>query len=37
LLRLTLTPGHRGDCPQAKELLSDLQRGTVGHVIADTA
>ena len=32
-----LTPGQRGDCPQAEQLLSGLKRGTVGHVIADTA
>ena len=32
-----LTPGQRGDCPQAGELLSGLGRGTVGHVIADAA
>ena len=32
-----LTPGHKGDCPQAEGLLSDLPRGTVGHVIADAA
>lgn len=32
-----LTPGHRGDCPQAEQLLSDLKPGTVGHVIADAA
>ena len=37
LLRLVLTPGQRGDSPQAAELLSNLQRGTVGHVIADAA
>ena len=37
LLRLVLTPGQRGDSPQAEELLSNLQRGSVGHVIADTA
>ena len=37
LLRLVLTPGHKGDCPQAKALLSGLKRGTVGHVIADAA
>ena len=37
LLRLVLTPGQRGDCPQAAELLSNLERGTVGHVIADAA
>lgn len=37
LLRLVLTPGQRGDSPQAEELLSNLQRGTVGHVIADAA
>ena len=37
LLRLVLTPGQAGDCPQAQGLLSDLQRGTVGHVIADAA
>lgn len=37
LLRLVLTPGHKGDCPQAEGLLSDLPRGTVGHVIADAA
>jgi transposase len=29
--------GQRGDSPQAAELLSNLQRGTVGHVIADAA
>jgi transposase len=32
-----LTPGQKGDCPQAQELLSGLERGTVGHVIADAA
>ncbi len=32
-----LTPGQKGDCPQAGELLSGLERGTVGHVIADAA
>jgi len=37
LLRLVLTPGQRGDCPQAEALLSGLARGTVGHVIADAA
>jgi putative transposase len=37
LLRLVLTPGQRGDCPQAEALLSGLGRGTVGHVIADAA
>jgi putative transposase len=37
LLRLVLTPGQKGDCPQAGELLSGLGRGTVGHVIADAA
>ena len=37
LLRLVLTPGQRGDSPQAEELLSNLRRGTVGHVIADAA
>jgi transposase len=37
LLRLVLTPGHRGDCPQAKTLLSNLKPGRVGHVIADAA
>ena len=34
---MVLTPGHRGDCPQAGPLLSGLKRGTVGHVIADAA
>ena len=37
LLRLVLTPGQRGDCPQAEKLLSGLKRGTAGHVIADAA
>jgi transposase len=37
LLRLVLTPGQRGDSPQAEELLWNLQRGSVGHVIADAA
>jgi len=37
LLRLSLTPGQSGDCPQAEQLLSGLARGTVGHVIADAA
>ena len=37
LLRLLLTPGHKGDCPQADGLLTGLARGTVGHVIADAA
>ena len=32
-----LTPGQKGDCPRAGELLSGLRRGTVGHVIADAA
>jgi transposase len=32
-----LTPGQKGDCPQALTLLSGLERGTVGHVIADAA
>jgi putative transposase len=34
---MVLTPGHRGDCPQALTLLSNLKPGTVGHVIADAA
>jgi transposase len=37
LLQLILTPGHRGDCPQAEPLLTGLKRGTIGHVIADAA
>jgi putative transposase len=37
LLRLTLTPGQKGDCPQAQTLLSGLEPGTVGYVIADAA
>lgn len=37
LLRLAVTPGHRGDCPQAQGLLSGLTPGAVGHVIADAA
>ena len=37
LLRMALTPGHRGDCPQALTLLSNLTPGTIGHVIADAA
>lgn len=37
LPRLALTPGHKGDCPQATELLSGLERGAVAHVIADAA
>jgi putative transposase len=37
LRRLVLTPGQRGDCPQAADLLSGLARGSVGHVIADAA
>jgi putative transposase len=32
-----LTPGQRGDCPQAEALLSGLKRGAAGHVIADAA
>jgi transposase len=32
-----LTPGHRGDCPQAQTLPDGLPRGLVGHVIADAA
>jgi hypothetical protein len=32
-----VTPGQRGDCPQAAGLLSGLTRGTVGHVVADAA
>jgi transposase len=34
---LVLTPGQNGDCPQAQMLLSSLERGVVGHVIADAA
>lgn len=34
---MVLTPGQRGDCPQAERLLSNLRRGTIGHVIADAA
>lgn len=34
-MRLVLTPGQSGDCPQAQGLLSGLKPGTVGHVIAD--
>lgn len=30
-----VTPGHWGDCPQARTLTEGLDR--VGHVIADTA
>ena len=37
LLRLLLTPGQAGDCPQAQGLLGSLAQGTVGHVIADAA
>lgn len=37
LLRLVLTPGQKGDCPQARTLLSGLEPGVVGHVIADAA
>jgi transposase len=37
LLRLVLTPGQRGDCPQAAGLLCGFEAGTVGHVIADAA
>lgn len=33
-LRLILTPGQRGDAPQAEALLVDLR---VGHVLADAA
>lgn len=36
-MRLLLTPGQAGDCPQAQGLLSTLKRGTVEHVIADAA
>lgn len=32
-----LTPGQRGDCPQAEGLLSGPGRGAVGYVIADAA
>ena len=35
LVRLLLTPGQRGDAPQAQALLSGLKRGAAGHVIAD--
>lgn len=34
-LRFEITPGHWGDCPQARELLEGLDG--VGHVIADAA
>lgn len=34
-VRFEIAPGHRGDCPQAQELVAGL-RG-VGHVIADAA
>ena len=37
LVRPVLTPGHKGDCPQAGGLLAGPARGTVGHVIADAA
>lgn len=36
-LRLALTPGHKGECPQAAGLLKGLLRGLVGAVIADAA
>ena len=32
-----LTPGQKGDAPQAPTRLAGLKRGTVGHVIADAA
>jgi transposase len=32
-----LTPGQKGDCPEARELLSGVEPGTVGHVTADAA
>ena len=34
-IRICPTPGHRGDAPQAENLLAGLRR--VGHVIADAA
>lgn len=34
-LRFEITPGHWGDCPQARGLLEGLDG--VGHVIADAA
>jgi len=34
-VRIHPTPGHHGDCPQAKALLSGLKG--VGHLIADAA
>ncbi len=34
-MRFVITPGHWGDCPQAKALVKGLVG--VGHVIADTA
>ena len=34
-MKLLLTPGQKGDAPQAQALLAGLKRGTVGHVIAD--
>lgn len=37
LQRMVLTPGQRGDAPQALPLLERFPRGKVGHVIADAA
>ena len=37
LLRLSLTPGQAGDCPQAQGLLDGLSPGVTRHVIADAA
>lgn len=34
-IRFTITPGHWGDCPQARALIEGLQG--VRHVIADAA
>lgn len=35
LQRLLVTAGQCGDAPQAEELLSGFEKGTVGHVLAD--
>ena len=34
-VRFVITPGHWGDCPQARALIEGLEG--VGHVIADAA
>jgi putative transposase len=37
LVKMRMTPGHRGDAPQAPSLLEGFAKGTVGHVVADAA